>query len=99
MSSDSCLEKEKLSKKQDYFNIPENGQWSKPIQGKLLQNVKTRFYYFTVAKCDINERFKIRIEAKLLNSDGTQFSAEENGMLYAYPLILAVFFVFLSKNL
>jgi hypothetical protein len=33
-----------------------------------------------------------------LNSDGTQFSAEENGMLYAYPLILAVFLFFYRKT-
>lgn len=94
-----CEEKELASKKQLTLSVPLNGEWSNTIEGTMVSNVRTHFWYFAISNCDLSERYKLRIEMKILNSDGSEFSAEESGLDYVYLFLLIVFFIALSGNL
>lgn len=94
-----CKEKEHLSNREAILLVPRNGEWSNTIEGRLKQNVRTRFWYFALSTCDTQEKFKVRVEIHFLNSNGEEFSAEDNGLQYVYPMILMVYFMFLFRNM
>ena len=94
-----CEEKEIASKKQLALSVPLNGEWSNTIEGTMVSNVRTHFWYFAISNCDLSEKYKLRIEMRILNSDNSEFSAEESGLDYVYLFLLIVFFIALSGNL
>lgn len=99
LSQKSCKAKEEISKRSLSLSLPLNGEWSNPIRGSMTQNTRTHFWYFAISQCELTERQKIRIEMKMINSDDSEFSAEEHGMQYAYPVILLVYLLALSGNI
>lgn len=99
ISQPSCREKESASKRQQKITIPLNGEWSETIEGTISSNARTHFWYFAISSCDLKERQKLRIEMKFINSDGSEFSAEEKGLEYVYPIVLFIFLAALSGNL
>ena len=99
LSLTSCPDKESTASDLQYLHVPINGDWSNTVQGSLTQNVKTRFWYLTLSKCALSESHKLRIDVKFLNSDGSEFSAEDLGMNYVYLVILLIYFFFLFKNM
>lgn len=99
LSQDSCKDKEAVSKRQKILRVPRNGEFSDTVDGTMTQNSRTHFWYFAISACDIKDRQKLRVEMKFLNSDGSEFSAEEHGLQYVYPVILLVFLIALSGNM
>lgn len=99
LSTVSCTDKENTSGNTRQINLPTNGDWSNKVDGILTQNVKTHFWYLTFSKCDITTKHKIRLEIQFTNSDGSEFSAEDHGMQYVFPVILLIYFSFVFKNL
>ena len=99
LSQNSCFDKEATSKRQKTLKVPLNGEFSEKVDGSLLQGTRTHFWYFAISGCEIKEKQKLRVEMQFLNSDNSEFSAEEHGLQYLYPIILTVFFAALSGNI
>lgn len=99
LDSEGCVEKENSSKRQMPLFIPYNGEWSEPVEGSLTSNTRTHFWYFSISNCEIDQRYKLRIEMRFVNADGSEFSAEEAGLDYVYLFLLIIFFIALSGNL
>ena len=99
LSAESCESKESSSKKQQTLLVPYNGEWSETVDGSLTSTSRTHFWYFSISNCGISERHKLRIEMRFINSDGSEFSAEESGLDYVYLVLLIIFFFTLSGNL
>ena len=99
LSETGCREKEAISKKQMGIAVPINGEWSNLVDGTISSNSRTHFWYFAISKCDLKEKVKLRIEMKFINSDGSEFSAEEQGLQYVYLIVLAIFLATLYGNL
>lgn len=94
-----CEAKELASRRQMTMAVPLNGDWSNTIEGTMISNVKTHFWYFAISNCELSQLYKLRIEMRILNSDGSEFSAEESGLDYVFLFLLIVFFIALSGNL
>jgi hypothetical protein len=99
LEAQGCEEKELSSKKQSTLSVPLNGEWSNTIEGSLISNMRTHFWYFAISNCELSERYKLRIEMKIINSDGSEFSAEEAYLEYIYLVLLIVSLVGLSGNM
>lgn len=99
LSLSSCEAKEELSKRQKTLKVPLNGEWSDPIFGTLVQNLKTHFWYFTLSDCDILEKTKLKVEVTIYNINESHFSSEDYGLNYIFPIITAIFFCALYKNI
>ena len=99
LSQQTCRAKDGITKRSLPLRVPLNGDWSDTITGSLTQSSRTHFWYFAISNCDLKDRQKLRIEMRILNSDGSEFSAEENGMQYVFPIIMFIYFGALSGNI
>ena len=95
----TCSQKVGISKNNITLEVPLNGDWSDSIMGTMVQRSRTHFWYFTISACEIKEKQRIKIEMKFLNADESEFSAEDLGLQYVYPIILVIYFFALSGNL
>jgi len=84
-------------------SIPGNGEWSDVFTGMLTQSTSDRVWYFALADCDRvssteKKRTRLRVDLQILNSDGSQFSLEDESQVKDH-LILAsmIIIVFLSN--
>jgi hypothetical protein len=98
---DKCEDKNSLARREKTLRIPKNGEWSPDLSGTLSQRSKPHFWYFAVADCKgaFESKQRIKIELTITNSDGSQFSLEERGLINFYILVLVVFLVTLWGNL
>jgi len=101
LSADSCSAKEQATKRSRSIRIPYNGEWSRYVSGTVSQRVKAHFWFFAISDCSktISEKHRIRVELRLTNVGDSEFSLEEKGMVYLFPLIMLVYLVALSGNL
>lgn len=99
LAQTSCTSKEQSSKRKTTLEVPLNGEWSDTVEGTLTQNSRTHFWYFSISSCDINQKYKLRIDMQFYNTDNSQFSAEDYGLQYVYPVIMVIFFIALSGNI
>ena len=99
LSQSSCEAKELASRRQKTLRVPLNGEWSDPIDGTLTQSTRTHFWYFSISSCKIIEKYKLRVEMQFINADGSEFSAEDHGLQYVYPVIMLIFLIALSGNI
>jgi hypothetical protein len=96
----NCREKEHLSKRNQLIQVPLNGSWSMPVTGTFHQR-SPYFWYFTISSCDTPQtlKAKFKVELLLLSSSNSHFSAEDEGLLWAYLVILISYTLFLYKNI
>lgn len=99
LSEQDCSKKHITSSYYHNLIVPNNGEWSQLYSGYLSQTDKTLFWYFSISSCSLTQRLKIRIEISLINSNDSEFSAEDMNLEYAYPIILLIYFFFLSRNM
>lgn len=99
LSEPDCSKKHLSSNYYHNLIIPNNGEWSQEFSGYLSQTDKTLFWYFSISSCNLSQRLKIRVEISLINSNDSEFSAEDMNLEYAYPFILLIYFFFLSRNM
>ncbi|KRW99052.1 hypothetical protein PPERSA_11653 [Pseudocohnilembus persalinus] len=91
-SSMSCEEKYKKANKVIKITLNQDGKWTKWIDNELSQNVRQHMWYFAVGSCEQSENllqkfgFNIEAEIQLVNSNGSQFSSEETGMITLYTV-------------
>lgn len=101
ISESECRTKNRNAKREKIVRVPENGDWSNEVSGPLSQKTRTHFWYFALSDCGgkLETKHRIKVEMNFLNADGSHFSAEQQGIVYMYPVMLGVFLVFLSSNL
>jgi len=95
-----CKEKENWAKIKIPLDVPGDASWGESVQG-LLEQGDTQVWFFVLSDCDknlsphiIGNRLRWEIEA--LNSDGSHFSEDEQGMilpLFVNMMVIASFFV------
>lgn len=99
--AESCGEKMKLARREKSIRIPKNGDWSTEMSGTLSQRSMPHYWYFAIADCNevFESKQRIKVELTITNSDGSQFSLEERGLIYYYAAVLVIFLVTLWGNL
>lgn len=97
LSSSDCSTKTDLSREKR-VKVPEDGTWSTPMKGTLTQARGVRVWYFALSDCERNlpETVKIRIELSISSRTGSEFSYEQEGLLYLYLLGTGLFVAGLS---
>lgn len=100
LSQDVCKSKLAEAKRVKNLSVPVNGEWSKEITGTLSQKARPHVWFFAVSDCDgaLYGKARFRVEITVTNSDGSQFSLEEQGLEYMYTLLLVFFAVFLFNS-
>ncbi|OMJ93405.1 hypothetical protein SteCoe_3648 [Stentor coeruleus] len=99
LNQESCENKESVSKRHTILNVPLNGEWSETVEGTMSTKSRTHFWYFAISSCNQSERQKLRIEIQFTQPDGSQFSAEEQGLHYVFITVLIIFFFALFGNM
>jgi hypothetical protein len=71
------------AKRKGETKIPQNGEWSKKIDGKLSQTVRPHVWYFALQDCGgaLPEMTRIEFDIEMRQEDGSEFSAELSGTL------------------
>jgi hypothetical protein len=97
LSQESCQSKVAEAKRVKNLDVPYNGEWSKEITGTLSQKAQAHVWYFALSDCEhrLESKTRLKVEITLTNTEGSQFSLEEQGLEYLYPLLLAFFTAFL----
>jgi len=100
---DTCEEKEKYARMIKPIEIPTDGSWSEKVSGMLTQSIRTHVWFFVLADCNSKlsghaQGNSIRWELEVLNSDGSHFSQEENGMITPLLIVLTVIIGFFISN-
>lgn len=100
LSQETCQSKISEAKRVKNVFVPANGEWSTEISGTLSQKSRPHVWYFALSDCDrkLDSKTRLRVELTLTNTDGSQFSLEEQGLEYLYPLLLVFFTVFLFSS-
>jgi len=84
--------------------IPLDGNWSNIAEGFVSQKMRTRVWYFFLTDCNGHVKpysvanQKISLEITILNSDGSHFSEEENGITLWYFIELLILLGFFGAN-
>jgi len=99
LSETECVRKYVSASTHYTFDLSNDGEWTHEFTGYLSQTQGTRFWYLSVSSCGLREKLKVRLEVSLINSNDSEFSAEDMNLEVAYPVILAVYFFFLSRNM
>ena len=99
--ADSCISKTAASKREKYLKVPLNGEWSSEISGILSQRLRPHVWYFSVSDCDqeLTEKIRLKVEMHFLNADESEFSLEDKGMVYLFPVMMVAYLAALSGNL
>ena len=101
---DECSEKLKQSSKVFDVPIPTDGSWSVDKLRELSQKQRTYVWFFVLADCEktltkyLTSGNKLKWEMEMTNSDGSQFSEEENGVLGPLVVIFLLLVVFFGNN-
>jgi len=93
-----CSQRVNESKRKAQIQVPLNGTWSEYSDGVILQGSKTHFWYFVASMCGISSKLKLKVEMSILNSGDSQFSAEEKGLQWIYPIIFLIYLWTLYGN-
>ena len=100
----TCQEKEDLARLKINLPVPTDARPSNVMDGYLTQKLRTRVWYFAWSDCErqfarfITPGNKLNVELKFINSDGSHFSAEDNGMTWWYFLELIILIGFFCAN-
>jgi len=96
-------EKAELAGMEIHIEVPLDGTWTKLIPAQLFQKIRTRVWFFVIS--DVAKNIPARLEAtrlqwelEVLNSDRSQFSEEEKGMITPYLVVLTVIVGFFVSN-
>lgn len=83
------------------IDLPADGSWSDPLEGSLILRSKPALWYFILSDCGntLGEYAKIRFEITILNTDGSHYSQEQQGMIPLLCCLIAVFLLLLGNNL
>lgn len=100
---DTCEAKANYSRLTKGVQIPTDGSWSPKVSGFLTQRMRTHVWFFVLADCERNvspyiQGNRLKWELEIRNSDRSQFSEEENGMIGPMMLVLAVIVGFFVSN-
>lgn len=101
LAASTCSQKMDLATKDRNLVVPSTGEWTRRLDGSLTQYERPRIWYFSLSKCISAESKPIEIEAELtiLNSDGSHWSLEEQGLMYIYAAFLLIFGLGIGINL
>lgn len=101
LNTDNCKQKIDIAKRDKQLTLPTNAEWSNDISGSVSQKHRPHVWYFAVSDCEniIKEKIRVKIEMHMTNSDGSEFSVEEKGLDYFYPVLLVVYLLTLSGNM
>jgi Rhodopsin-like GPCR transmembrane domain len=103
-SIDDCNEKLKFAKSVFDVFVPKDGSWSQESPVSVSQKARTRVWFLTLTDCDHElTRFysaanRIKWEVTALNSDGSHFSEEENGVLTYIIITMGIILSFFMAN-
>ena len=88
----TCEQKTSISR-QKRVKVPEDGSWSTPMKGTLSQGRGAQIWYFAISDCERNlpDVSKLRVEFTITSRTGSEFSYEQQGLVYLYLLGTALF--------
>jgi hypothetical protein len=100
LNQETCDSKVSEAKRVKNLYLPYNGDWSKEISGTLSQKARPHVWFFALSDCEhrLEAKTRLRVEVTLLNTENSQFSLEERGLEYIYPLLLVFFSAFLFTS-
>jgi hypothetical protein len=100
LQAGDCKAQVKLAREKR-VRVPLNGEWSVAMMGTLNQLKRVHIWYFTVSDCEgsFPERVKLRVEMTMRTRDGSEFSYEDEGLVYIYPIGTGLFALALSASL
>lgn len=95
--SQDCASKTALSREKR-VKVPLDGTFSTPMKGTLTQSRGVRVWYFAISDCEgsLAEAVKLRLELSITSRTGSEFSYEQEGLLYLYLLGTGLFVAGLS---
>lgn len=90
--SRDCLAKTALSREKR-VKVPLDGTFSTPMKGTLTQGRGVKVWYFSISDCEgsLPEAVKLRLELSITSRTGSEFSYEQEGLLYLYLLGTGLF--------
>ncbi|CAG9314587.1 unnamed protein product [Blepharisma stoltei] len=99
LSLQDCKMKAELGRRRQRIFIPRNGDWAE-ISGSFPQRKTPHIWYFSLSDCEgATYGEKLKVELHITDDSGSEFSLEDYGLIYLYPVVLLAFLLVLSKNL
>ena len=101
LNQDTCPSKRRLARFEEMIVIPTSGEWSQYTNGTLKQSARPYYWFFSLADCDrvLHDSHRLKVEVTMLNTDGSQFSLEDQGLGYVYLAFFVAFAVCFSSAL
>lgn len=101
LEATDCKTKVDLARRERFFTLKTDGEWSETISGKLSQKLRSHVWYFAVSDCEgkLTEKTRIKVEMHFVNADGSEFSTEDEGLVYLYPILMVIYLIALSGNM
>lgn len=100
LNQETCEAKKRMARFQPEVQIPTNGTWSDFSTGVLKQNVRPYYWFLSLADCKgvLTDSFRIKVEINITNTDGSQFSMEDQGLGFVYFAYFVAFIAMLSGS-
>ena len=94
LANTDCAAKTHISREKR-IKVPLNGNFSTAMKGTLNQNQRVHVWYFAVSDCEnhLPESVKLRLELSVHTRYNTEFSYEDEGLVYLYSIGTVVFFI------
>ncbi|CAG9326709.1 unnamed protein product [Blepharisma stoltei] len=101
MDTNDCKTKVDLSRRERFLFLNPNGEWSEQLNGKLSQKLRPHIWYFAISDCEgkLSDKTRIKVEMHFVNEGHSEFSTEDNGLVYLYPILLVLYLIALSGNI